>query len=164
MPRRKPERVITHRIELGDFERSRIDTVLSGITFGQISTPMVSLLKDVSGLAALYVLINAFFPNWSHGLDLKAMRSMDSPGIFDYLEDQNLILGTIGAIGGAAFAVGTGGIGPLLAAALGFGAGQVTAELGEEAYKIATDTKPGIGRTMFMFHLYMAAFKTGLVE
>lgn len=136
---------------------------MTSASFAQISTPIVSLLKDVSGLAALYVILNAFLPEWAKGLDLKAMRGMDSPGIFDYLEDQNLILATLGAIGGAAFAVGTGGIGPALAALLGFGAGQVTAELGEEAYKIATGTKPGVGRTMFMFHLYMAAGTSGMI-
>lgn len=159
MPRRKPERVITHRIELGDFERSRLESLMSGMTFAQVSTPLVSLLKDVSGLAALYVILNALMPEWAKGLDLKAMRDMDSPGIFDYLEPQNLALGTIGAIAGVA----TGGL-AWLPAILGFAGGQLVAETGEEAYKLAGGAKKGMGSTLFMFHLYMAAYKTGLVD
>lgn len=159
MPRRKPERVITHRIELGDFERSRIDGLMASASFNQVSTPMVSLLKDVSGLAALYVILNAFFPDWSKGLDLKAMRSMDSPGLFDYLEPQNLALGTIGAIAGVA----TGGL-AWLPALLGFAAGQLAAETGEEAYKLLGGAKKGMGPTLLMFHLYMAAWKMGLTD
>lgn len=159
MPRSKPTRVITHRIELGDFERSRIDTLMASASFSQISTPIVSLLKDVSGLAALYVILNALLPDWAKGLDLKAMRDMDSPGLFDYLEPQNLALGTIGALAGVA----TGGL-AWLPALLGFGAGQLAAETGEEAYKFLGGTKEGMGRTLFMFHLYMAAYKTGLVD
>ena len=132
---------------------------MSGMTFAQVSTPLVSLLKDVSGLAALYVILNALMPEWAKGLDLKAMRDMDSPGIFDYLEPQNLALGTIGAIAGVA----TGGL-AWLPAILGFAGGQLVAETGEEAYKLAGGAKKGMGSTLFMFHLYMAAFKTGLVE
>ena len=159
MPRRKPERVITHRIELGDFERSRVESLMTGMTFSQVSTPLISLLKDVSGLAALYVILNALLPEWSKGLDLKAMRDMDSPGIFDYLEPQNLALGTVGALAGVA----TGGV-AWLPAILGFAAGQLAAETGEEAYKLAGGKTKGVGATLFMFHLYMAAFKTGLVD
>lgn len=159
MPRRKPERVITHRLELGDFERSRVDSLMTGMTFSQITTPVVSLLKDVSGLAALYVILNAFFPDWSKGLDLKAMRGMDSPGIFDYLEPQNLALGTIGALAGVA----TGGL-AWLPAILGFAGGQLVAETGEEAYKLAGGKKAGMGATLLMYHLYMAAFTMDLVD
>jgi len=159
VPRSKPTRVITHRIELGDFERSRIDTLMASASFSQISTPIVSLLKDVSGLAALYVILNALLPEWAKGLDLKAMRDMDSPGLFDYLEPQNLALGTIGALAGVA----TGGLG-WLPALLGFATGQLAAETGEEAYKLLGGAKKGMGQTLFMFHLYMAAYKMGLVD
>jgi hypothetical protein len=132
---------------------------MSGMTFNQVTTPLISLLKDVSGLAALYVILNAFVPNWADGLDLKSMRGMDSPGIFDYLENRNLILS---AIGFTVAGVATGGT-SWIAAIIGILAGQAVAETGEYAYKKIEGTSEGVGRTMFMFQLYMAAGDQGLI-
>ena len=159
MSKNKPKETIEYVIRLQDKERQLLDDFILGKNFQNISTPIVDLLKDVSGLAAAYVILNSLFPDWAKGLDLNAMRGMDSPGIFDYLEFQNIALGVAGAAAGVA----TGGL-AWLPALLGFALGQVTAEVGEEAYKAASGMKNSIQFRTFMFQLYMAAYKTGLVD
>jgi len=158
MPKNKPKETIEFVIRLQDKERQMLDDFVATRNFNQVASPVISLLKDVSGLAACYVILTALFPDWAKGLDLKAMRSMDSPGVFDYLEKQNLALG----IAGAAAGVATGGL-AWLPAILGFALGQVTAEVGEEAYKIATNQKGTVGFQTLMFGFYMAAWKEGIV-
>jgi len=155
----KPKETIEYVIRLQDKERQLLDDFILGKNFQNVATPIVDLLKDVSGLAATYVILNALFPDWAKGLDLKAMRGMDSPGIFDYLEFQNIALGVAGAAAGVA----TGGL-AWLPALLGFALGQVTAEVGEEAYKAVSGVRNSVQFRSFMFMLYMAAFKTGLVD
>jgi hypothetical protein len=59
MPRRPPDEVITHRLELGQYERDRLDTLLLTNVFNKVSTPLVSLLSDVSGLAAAVGIMEA---------------------------------------------------------------------------------------------------------
>jgi len=155
----KPKETIEYVIRLQDKERQLLDDFILGKNFQNVATPVVDLLKDISGLAATYVILSSIFPDWAKGLDLKAMRGMDSPGIFDYLEFQNIALGVAGAAAGVA----TGGF-AWLPAILGFAVGQVTAEVGEEAYKAAYGARNSIQFRTFMFQLYMAAYKTGLVD
>jgi len=154
----KPKETIEYVIRLQDKERQLLDDFILGKNFQNVATPIVDLLKDVSGLAAAYVILNALFPDWSKGLDLNAMSGMDSPGIFDYLELQNLALGVAGAAAG----VYTGGL-AWLPALLGFATGQVAAELGEEAYKAASGMRNSVQFKTFMFTLYMAAKTSGLI-
>lgn len=158
MSKNKPKETIEYVIRLQDKERQLLDDFILGKNFQNVATPIVDLLKDVSGLAAAYVILNALFPDWSKGLDLNAMSGMDSPGIFDYLELQNLALGVAGAAAG----VYTGGL-AWLPALLGFATGQVAAELGEEAYKAASGMRNSVQFKTFMFTLYMAAKTTGLI-
>lgn len=158
MSKNKPKETIEYVIRLQDKERQLLDDFILGKNFQNVATPIVDLLKDVSGLAAAYVILNSLFPDWSKGLDLNAMSGMDSPGIFDYLELQNLALG----IAGAAAGVYTGGL-AWLPALLGFATGQVAAELGEEAYKAASGMRNSVQFKTFMFTLYMAAKTVGLI-
>lgn len=158
MSKNKPKETIEYVIRLQDKERQLLDDFILGKNFQNVATPIVDLLKDVSGLAAAYVILNALFPDWSKGLDLNAMSGMDSPGIFDYLELQNLALGVAGAAAG----VYTGGL-AWLPALLGFATGQVAAELGEEAYKAASGMRNSVQFKTFMFTLYMAAKTSGLI-
>jgi len=155
----KPKETIEFVLRLQDKERQIVDDFLVAQNFKAIATPTVDLLKDVTGLAAAYIILNALFPEWSEGLDLAAMRDMDSPGIFDYLEKQNLLLGIVGAAAGVA----TGGW-AWLPAILGFALGQVTAEVGEEAYKAVTGIRQSVQFRSFMFPLYMAAYSQKLVN
>jgi len=159
MSKNKPKETIEHVFRLQDKERQLLDDFLLAKNFQNVATPVVSLLSDVSGLAASYVILTAFFPDWAKGLDLKAMQGMDSPGIFDYLEFQNLALG----VAGAGIGIATGGLG-WIPALIGFGLGQVGAELGEEAYKQVSGIKNSVGFQSFMFHLYNAADQTGLIS
>lgn len=158
MSKNKPKETIEYVIRLQDKERQLLDDFILGKNFQNVATPIVDLLKDVSGLAAAYVILNALFPDWSKGLDLNAMSGMDSPGIFDYLELQNLALGVAGAAAGVA----TGGL-AWLPALLGFATGQIAAEIGEEAYKAASGMRNSVQFKTFMFTLYMAAKTTGLI-
>ena len=159
MSKRKPDKVNEIVIRLQDKERQLLDDYILAKNFDNYASPIISLLKDVSGLAAAYVILNSLFPEWSKGLDLGSMSGMDSPGIFDYLELQNIALGVGGAVG---VGVLTGGIG-WLPALLGFATGQIAAEVGEEAYKAASGMKNSVQFRTLMFTLYMAAKKTGLV-
>ena len=58
-PRRKPDEIIEHRISLGPYERERLDLLVAGNVFNKLSTPIVNLLSDVSGLAALVGILEA---------------------------------------------------------------------------------------------------------
>ena len=64
MPRSKAEKTVIHRIELGSWERSRLEAVGDAWVFNRISTPVVAALSDVSfrffvgGLLASYKLID----------------------------------------------------------------------------------------------------------
>ena len=58
-PRRKPDEIIEHRISLGPYERERLDLLVAGNVFNKVSNPIVNLLSDVSGLAALVGILEA---------------------------------------------------------------------------------------------------------
>ena len=64
MPRSKAEKTVIHRIELGSWERSRLEAGGDAWVFNRISTPVVAALSDVSflffvgGLLASYKLID----------------------------------------------------------------------------------------------------------
>lgn len=59
MPRSKASETIIHRIELGGYERERLDLLVAGNVFNKVSNPIVNLLSDVSGLAALVGILEA---------------------------------------------------------------------------------------------------------
>ena len=64
--------------------------------------PILNMTTSLTGLAALYVILNTMFPNWNLGVnpDLLGSKKEEggATGIYDYLEAQNLV----GALGGAA--------------------------------------------------------------
>jgi len=154
----KPKETIEHVFRLQDKERQLLDDFLLSKNFNNVATPIVSLLSDVSGLAASYVILSAFFPNWAQGLDLDAMEGLAPNKIYDYLEIQNIALGVVGAGVGIA----TGGLG-FIPALIGFGLGQVGAEIGEEAFEKVSGITTSPGFRSFMFHLYLAAKSKGLI-
>lgn len=47
------KKVQEFRVTLGQFERERIDTLITAMAINRISTPLVALLSDVSALSAL---------------------------------------------------------------------------------------------------------------
>ena len=50
MGKPKPDKTISYRIELQDKERELLSQLAFGYTFKNIATPIVDLMKDVSGM------------------------------------------------------------------------------------------------------------------
>lgn len=48
MPRSKPKETIVHRIELGSWERQRVEGIAEAYNFNKVTTPLVAALSDVS--------------------------------------------------------------------------------------------------------------------
>ena len=48
--KKKPDRVVVHRIELQQFERNLIEQAATAYSINKILTPAVDLMKDVSGM------------------------------------------------------------------------------------------------------------------
>ena len=46
-------KVVEHRITLGQYEREQLDTISTGYAVGRVAEPLVALLSDVSALVAL---------------------------------------------------------------------------------------------------------------
>ena len=100
MGRKPSEKVIEHRITFGSAERRYMDEITGSIQFKNYAGTMIDLLKDVTGLAALYVIINSLFPQWSNGIDLDLLDGTDDKGWRDYFEMQNIAGVGAGVAGG----------------------------------------------------------------
>lgn len=136
---------------------------MASATFNQVSTPIVDLMKDVTGLAALYLILNAMFPNWSKGLDLEALDATNEKGWMDYFETQNL-LGAAAGGAAAGFAGGSwfGPWGAAIGAVAGAFGGTLAVEGGEQ---LVEDVKvPAVRGLIFMLQLRRVAKEEGLVE
>jgi hypothetical protein len=155
------KKVVEHRITLGTFERKQLEKVSDSVTFENVVTPIVDLMKDVTGMAALYIILNALFPNWSKGLDLGILDSTNEKGWRDYIEAQNLAGIAVGGATGAWYGAAAGPWGALAGAIFGALGGTAVVEGAEEIYQ---DAAVGVRRTMFMLSLRRAATKEGLVE
>jgi len=59
MPKAKPDRVVTHRIELQDTEREILGGLATAMMFNRIADPLVKLLNDVTGTITVLTLIGA---------------------------------------------------------------------------------------------------------
>ena len=155
------KKVIEHRISFGTFERNLLSDLVATKSFQNAATPIISLMKDVTGMATLYLILNFMFPNWSLGIDLE---TIEDKGFWDYLELQN-IAGTAIGIGVAAYA--TGGL-SLIPTIIGLAGGAVAGqaivegleEIGEDARKAVTPAYRGI---KFMLSLRNAAKKSGYI-
>ena len=160
MPRKPTEKVIEYRITMGDWERTRVDGLMAGVQFNQIATPIVSLMKDVTGMAALYIILNALFPDWAKGLDLDALDGTDEKGWRDYFEGINLAGGAAGAAAGGYAGSWGGPWGIGIGAALGGLTGILAVEGAEELYE---DVTAPVRSYMLMLSLRRAAKQKGLV-
>jgi len=153
------KKVIEHRISLGTFERNMLSDFVATRSFQNVATPIINLMKDVTGMATLYVILNFMFPNWSLGINFDEVPEGDE-GLWDYLELQN-IAGTV--VGVAAVAYVTGGL-SLIPTIVGALTGQAIAEGYEE---IMEDTRkavaPAYRGISFMRSLKNAAKKEGYI-
>ena len=137
MSKNKPKETIEHVIRLQDKERQLLEQVVDTRSFSNVATPIVDLLKDVTGIATVMSIIFLVFPrlfqNPSNGEyytkeDIETAEQ--NGGLSDYLEAQNLL-----AVGlGIAVGVGTGGFG-FIPAILGAIGGTIAAEGAEEIVK-----------------------------
>ena len=151
------KKVIEHRISLGTFERNMLSDFVATKSFQNAATPIVSLMKDVTGMATLYLVLNFMFPNWSLGIDLDVVDDGNG-GLWDYLEIQN-IAGTAIGVGVVAYATGGLSLIPSIIGAIG---GQIFTEGAEE---IVEDSRaavlPAYRGIQFMLSLRNAADKAG---
>ena len=59
MPRSKPSSTVVHRIEMGTWERDRVEGLLDSMKFKQVSQPLIEAMKDVAPWLVLVGLLNA---------------------------------------------------------------------------------------------------------
>ena len=57
MPKRKPDQVIVHRIELQESEREILSSLSAAFNFNRIATPLVNLFNDVTGTVTVLALL-----------------------------------------------------------------------------------------------------------
>ena len=119
--------------------------------FNRVSTPVVDLLKDISGIAVLYIILSSLFPNWSSKLNLNEIDAFgdDDKGLVDYLTGLSLAGGLTGAAtgfvrGGPFGAIVFG----LLGLVIGEGADDVTSRIQERGGEDVN-----IGFTLLMIKL-----------
>lgn len=170
MPRRKPEKVVVHRLELGDFERSRIDSFLAAKTFEAGSKPIVDVLKDISAMASIGAIVFFLFPNLlknnATGEDYSKddIAGKDSTGLADYIETQNLL--AIAATGSLAYF--TGGTSLVVSSLIGILGGTVVAEGAEEVYydtlNAVEKTKAAIAAAKQQAQLLKLVYDLGLLD
>ena len=157
------KKVIEHRISLGTFERNMLSDFVATRSFQNVATPIINLMKDVSGMATLYLILNFMFPNWSLGINFDEVPEGDN-GLWDYLELQN-IAGTAVGVGVAAYATGGLSLIPSIVGIVGGAlAGQAFVEGAEE---IVEDTRkavaPAYRGISFMISLRNAAKNEGYI-
>ena len=137
MPRRIPDEVVLHRLELGTWERDRIDTLVGAEAFNKISTPVVTAINDNGTLLLIGGLLALLLPGWIPAdwkTQVHALNTIDQ--ILDWLEPQNLVGAAVGA-GAGIYLLGPLGI--FIGAFLGAAGVEAAEEIAEAA------TAPGTG-------------------
>lgn len=136
-PRRIPDEVVLHRLELGTWERERINTLVGAESFNKISTPIVTAINDNTTLLLISGLLTLFLPGWIPN-DWKeqifGLNTIDV--IMDWLEPQNIVGAALGA-GAGIYLLGP--LGALIGAFLGAAGVEAAEEIAEAA------TAPGTG-------------------
>ena len=84
------KKVQEFRVTLGQFERDRIDTLITAITINKISTPLVALLSDVSAVSLL-IGVYVSYRYGQPGLDL--LRTAPE-SVADIVSDLKIIEGS----------------------------------------------------------------------
>jgi len=59
MTKRKPDKVIEYRFSLQDKEREMLDQYVHAHTFNKITTPIITLMNDVTGMAVFLSILAA---------------------------------------------------------------------------------------------------------
>ena len=151
MARPKPDNYERLQIVLGDKERQLLQDYRFAYMFNKISSPVVDLLKDISGIAVLYIILSSLFPNWASKLNLNEIDAFgdDDKGLVDYLSGLSLGAGLTGAAGGFVRGGPYGAlVFGLLGLVLGEGAEDVTTQIRERGPEDVN-----IGFTLLMIKL-----------
>ena len=128
MPRKPVEKVVEHRITLGQKEREMFETLTTAYTVNRVGTPLVSLISDPVALGALGLAVLALFPSLTEGLPSnwqELTEDMNQTELGQFFKDNTS--------GGAAVVGGLGGLIGLLFGMpfVGAAAGAVVGEVGE---------------------------------
>lgn len=90
MPRRKPDEVVVHRLELGAWERDRVETLVTTSAFNQVIGPVVGIISNPLAMGGiLLALLALFFPNLPRDW-FEQTKDMTRDQLDDWLEWQNL--------------------------------------------------------------------------
>ena len=124
------EKVVEHRITLGAKERELLDTATLSFSVNRFLTPILQALGDpvfllfLAGILAIS--IDRLLPgtNWRD-----ITKDMTPDQVHDWLETQNIVGGSIGAIIGGLLTLPFGA--PYFGAAAGYVAGNLVVEGGE---------------------------------
>jgi hypothetical protein len=129
--------VVTHRLELGTWERDRINTLVGAESFNKVATPVVTAINDNATLLLIGGLLSLFLPGWipdDWKEQIFGLNTIDT--IMDWLEPQNLVGAAVGA-GAGVYLLGP--LGLLIGAFLGAAGVEAAEEIAEAA------TGPGSG-------------------
>ena len=130
-PRRIPNEVITHRLELGTWERDRITTLVGATSFNKVATPVVTAINDNGTLLLIGGLLALLLPGWIPADWKNLIEGMDTiETIADWLEPQNLVGAALGA-GAGVYLLGP--LGLLIGAFLGAAGVEAAEEIAEAA-------------------------------
>jgi len=141
MPRSKPKETIVHRIELGTYERTRLDEIAGAYQINRIATPAVDLLRDGTAMIGVLAIVTFLWPGWKKDPatdeDLTDQQLLwvidDEKKLDDWIDGQNLIAMALG--GAAAFGVTAwvlGGPPGILVGSIVTGAGIIGGALTQE--------------------------------
>tara|TARA_R110000751_G_scaffold88451_1_gene174705 strand:- start:135 stop:608 length:474 start_codon:yes stop_codon:yes gene_type:complete len=127
LPRKPVEKVVEHRITLGQKEREMFETLTTAYTVNKVGTPLVSLISDPVALGALGLAALALFPSLTEGLPNnweELTEEMNQSEIAQFLKDNTsggaAVGGGLGALIGLFFGM------PFVGAAVGSVAGETT--------------------------------------
>ena len=136
MPRRKPDEVVVHRIELGPWERDRLGPLATSVTAKPWLNTFTDIIRDNSALLFIAGVLTFLLPNLPPGWREDLGIGEDDQGTIatnkDWLELQNLAGGVAGLWGGAWAGAPAGPWGAIAGAIAGFFSGMVAVEVGEE--------------------------------
>ena len=87
MPRLPVDNVQEFRVTLGQYERERLDTIITALTINKISSPVIALLSDVSAMT----LITSAYITFQYGPEVASLLSNDYESTKGLLDDVNAL-------------------------------------------------------------------------
>tara|TARA_R110000751_G_scaffold93532_1_gene182654 strand:+ start:445 stop:804 length:360 start_codon:yes stop_codon:yes gene_type:complete len=88
MPRLPVDNVQEFRVTLGQYERERLDTIITALTINKISSPVITLLSDVSAMT----LITSAYIAYRYGPEVADQLAESYDNLNSLVNDTNSIL------------------------------------------------------------------------